>query len=96
MGSKIKRFDKEFKVKAIKLALSSSQSISQTAKELGIKETTLYSWVQNKRNSDIETHGEAGRDIHDELVRLRKENARLKEEREILKKAAVFFVKESQ
>lgn len=96
MGIKYKRFDKEFKAQAIKLALSSSQTITQTAKELGIKETTLYSWVKNRRNADIETHGEEGKNFHDELARLRKENARLKEEREILKKAAAFFVKESQ
>ena len=95
MGTKFKRYDKEFKTKAIKLALASSQSISQTAKELGVKETTLYSWVKNNRNTYIEQHGEAGKDVLDELAKLRKENARLKEEREILKKAAVFFAKES-
>jgi transposase len=96
MGAKLKRFDKEFREKAIKLALSSSQPMYQTAKDLGIKEATLYSWVKNKRNADIETHGEEGKNFHDELARLRKENARLKEEREILKKAAAFFAKESQ
>lgn len=96
MGRKFKRFDKEFKAQAIKLALSSSQTISQTAKELGIKETTLYSWIKNKKNTDIEKLGDEAKDYHDELARLRKENARLREEREILKKAAAFFAKESQ
>jgi transposase len=96
MGSKFKRFDKEFKAKAIKLAISTSQPICQTAKELGIKESTLYSWVNNKKSNDVETHGEEGKNFHDELARLRKENARLREEREILKKAAAFFAKESQ
>ena len=96
MKIRIKRFDKEFKSKAIKLAISSSQPISQSAKDLGINEGTLYSWVKNNRNAYIEAHGEKGNDIHDELAKLRKENARLKEEREILKKAAAFFSKESQ
>ena len=77
MGAKLKRFDKEFKSKAIKLAISSSQPISQTAKELGIKETTLYSWVQNNRKAYVEEHGEKGNDVYDELAKLRKENARL-------------------
>jgi transposase len=93
--TKLKRYDKEFKAKAIKLALSSPQSISQIAEELGVKAATLYSWVKNKKNTDIETHGEEGKNFHDELARLRKENARLREEREILKKAAAFFAKES-
>lgn len=96
MGTKLKRYDQEFKARAIKLALSDSQSISQTATELGIKETTLYSWVRNNRNAYVEQHGENGKDVLDELAKLRKENARLREEREILKKAAAFFAKEAQ
>jgi transposase len=96
MGAKLKTYDKEFKKKAIKLALSSSQPISHTAKELGVKESTLYSWVHNNKDTCIEQHGDGGKELLSELAKLRKENARLKEEREILKKAAVFFAKESQ
>jgi len=95
MGTKIKYYDKAFKEKAIKLALTSSQPISKTAKELGLKETTLYFWVKSNRNQYVEEHGAEGKNVLDELAKLRKENARLKEEREILKKAAVFFAKES-
>ena len=96
MGVKLKRYDKEFKIQAVKLALSSSQPIHQTAKELGVKETSLYSWVKQHRNSYVAEQGDKGIDLHNELAKLRKENARLKEEREILKKAAAFFAKESQ
>lgn len=96
MGTKLKRYDKEFKAQAVKLALSSSQPIHLTAKELGVKETTLYSWIKNNRDKYIQQEGENGIDIHNEVAKLRKENARLREEREILKKAAVFFVQESQ
>jgi transposase len=96
MGTKLKSYDKEFKERAIKLALTSSQPISKTAKELGMNEATLYSWVKSNRNAYVEQHGSSGKEILDELAKLRKENARLREEREILKKAAVFFVKEAQ
>ncbi len=96
MGTKLKSYNKEFKDRAIKLALTSSQSISKTAKDLGMNETTLYTWVKNNRDAYVEQHGDSGKEVLDELAKLRKENARLREEREILKKAAAFFVKEAQ
>ena len=96
MGTKLNRYDKEFKAQAIKLALSSSQSILKTANELGVKGTTLYSWIKGNRETYIQAEGDKGIDVHNELAKLRKENARLREEREILKKAAAFFAKESQ
>lgn len=96
MGTKLKKYDKEFKAQAIKLALSSSQSILKTANELGVKGTTLYSWIKANRETHIQAEGDRGIDVHNELAKLRKENARLREEREILKKAAAFFAKESQ
>lgn len=96
MGTKLKSYDKEFKERAIKLALTSSQSILKTAKELGMNEATLYSWVKSNRNAYVEQHGDNGKEVFDELAKLRKENARLREEREILKKAAAFFAKEAR
>lgn len=96
MGTKLKSYDKEFKERAIKLALTSSQSILKTAKELGMNEATLYSWVKSNRNAYVEQHGDSGKEVFDELAKLRKENARLREEREILKKAAAFFAKEAR
>jgi len=95
MGTKLKSYDKEFKDRAIKLALTSSQPISKTAKELGMNEATLYSWVKSNREAYVEQHGDNGKEVLDELAKLRKENARLREEREILKKAAAFFAKEA-
>jgi transposase len=94
------RYSEEFREEAIKLAITGEKTISQTAGDLGIKETTLYYWIQKARKSKApiidgdQTRSAA--DVIDELKRLRKENARLKEEREILKKAAVFFAKEEQ
>ena len=94
------KFDKSFQAEAIRLALTSGESIAQTAKNLGIKESTLYNWVSkakgNKADIPDGANSLTSEKMINELNRLRKENARLKEEREILKKATAFFVKEDQ
>lgn len=90
------KYDKSFKEEAVRLALTSTQSISQTARDLGIKENTLYNWISVAKNKSSESTNENSSKINlvEELNRLRKENARLKEEREILKKFATFIAKE--
>jgi transposase len=94
------RYDKTFQAEAVRLALSSGKSIAQTARELGIKGPTLYQWLEKaKKQTDIKNDSDPklnNSQLVEELNRLRKENVRLKEEREILKKAAVFFAKEEQ
>ena len=87
------RYDKTFREESIRLALTSSQPYSKTARDLGIKEATLYYWIKQSKNKAVNITDETGKQANlvDELNRLRKENARLKEEREILKKAAIFF-----
>jgi transposase len=95
----MKRYDETFKKEAVRLALSSGKSIAQTARDLGIKESLLYSWIAKVRKSEAKIPSDEfdnPADLIDELNRLRKENSRLKEEREILKKAAAFFAKEEQ
>lgn len=90
------KYDKAFKSEAIRLALTSNQSISKTARDLGLKDGTLYNWVSQERNKTKAKGNVAGQEINlvDEINRLRKENMRLREEREILKKATEFFAKE--
>ena len=75
------------------MTLTSSQPYSKTARDLGIKEATLYYWIKKSKKKAPTITDEAGKqgNLVDELNHLRKENARLKEEREILKKAAIFF-----
>ena len=91
------KYTKEFKQEAIRLALTSTQPIAQTARDLGIKESSLYNWVSQAKETLSPTEaGSSEPNLMEELNRLRKENARLKEEREILKKAATFFAKESK
>jgi len=95
-----KRYDTAFRREAIKLALTGEKTIAQTARDLGIKESSLYNWVsKTKKHKEEFKDGDkklSSAQLIEELTRLKKENARLKEEREILKKAAVFFAKEEQ
>jgi transposase len=95
-GSNPKSYPKEFKQTAVELALSNSEKpIQVLAKELGIHQNTLYVWIQNykKSNNLIEVSYKPSQE--DELKRLRKENARLKMECDILKKATAYFAKET-
>lgn len=94
----MKHHDQSFREEAVRLALTSSQPYSKTARDLGIKETTLYHWIRMSKDKAPIVADETGNQTNliDELNRLRKENTRLKEEREILKKATVFFAKESK
>ena len=90
------RYTTEFRQSAVKLAVESDLPISQTAKDLGVNENTLHTWI-GKYHTPVKANAATAEDepMHDELKRLRKENKRLREEREILKKAAAYFAKES-
>lgn len=95
--AKRQQFTKEFKLEAVRLWKSSGRPATAVARELGLRRNHLYKW-----QNEVETFGEAafpgkGGRAHsnDELARLRRENARLREERDILKKAAMYFAKES-
>ena len=88
-----RRFSIEFKREAVKLFRDSDKGISQVAKELGITPVMLRTWVDLVEAE--EKTGLSTEDL-DELKRLRKENARLKEEVEILGKATAFFASRKQ
>lgn len=93
------KYEESFKQEAIRLALSGGKSIAQTARDLGVKESLLYSWISQVKKSKAPLSSDEFKnasELIDEITRLRKENTRLKEEREILKKAAAFFAKEEQ
>ena len=87
-------YTKEFKKDAISLALR-SPSIKGAADNLGIPEGTLNTWIRAATiTKAVKENGAEVIDVAEELKKLRKENAKLREEREILKKAATFFAKE--
>jgi transposase len=83
----------EFKREAIQLYLSSEKSIPKMAKELGIADESLRRWVR-QHELDAGEHEGLTTDERQELSRLRRENKTLRQEREFLKKAAVFFARE--
>jgi transposase len=88
------RYTEEFKAEAIQLARSSPEkSIRQLAYEIGIADQTLRNWVRQTEVDAGEREGFTTQE-HEELKKLLKENRVLREEREILKKAAAFFAKE--
>jgi transposase len=89
----IQSYTLEFKQSSAKLAAESDQSVSQTAKDLGVHETTLYGWI-NKFHLKQSNCNSPDNPAAQELKQLRKENARLKQERDILKKAAAYFASE--
>ncbi len=93
--SKQKIYNSEFKESAVKLAIESKRPIAQTAKELGITKSTLYSWV-DKYSKPKEPTMRTDEHLYDELKRLKKDLARVTQERDLLKKAAAYFAKESQ
>ncbi len=89
-------YPSEFKESAVKLAIESNQPISVTADELGVNKHTLHTWISKYRGSQQPKSSPPTEEhLYDELKRLRKENKRLSEECDILKKAAAYFAKES-
>ncbi len=87
--SENKKYTSEFREQAVKLAVESDNPVSQTARELGVKESTLYTWIGKYHHpAPKNKSGAADEHIYDELKRLRKEIRHLKEERDILNAAA--------
>jgi transposase len=79
----------EFKREAVHIALTSRQPRRQVAADLGVGFSTLAKWIQRSRPDDLPPKADI--DLAKENERLRKENRLLLEERDMLKKATVFF-----
>jgi transposase len=90
-------FTPEFRAEAVRLCKVGDRTIAQVSKDLDLTENSLREWV---KRADIDA-GKGPPDAlttaeRDELTRLRRENKRLAQERDILKAAATFFAKESE
>ncbi len=88
-------YSKEFRAEAVRLLRSSGRPIPQLARELGCSEQSLRNWSRQGDVDDGKADGLSS-DERGELRRLRRENLILAEERDILKKAAAFFAKDSE
>jgi len=84
----------EFKVEAVRLYRTSNRSLKEVAADLGMPTNTLREWVRRTEAEGV-SPSVFTPDERAELMRLRRENRILKEEREILRKATAFFAKET-
>lgn len=91
--NKKRKFNKEFMESAVRL-VEGGKSAAQVARELGLPEWQVQTWVRNYRKRKDTTVGDVN--LLEENKRLKKELARLQEEAEILKKAAAFFARNQQ
>lgn len=93
-----KRFDKEFKISAVKMVTEGKELLRKVAEDLGIAENTLHNW-KRKYLSDQENSfpGKGHQKPEDaEITRLRKELAKVTQQRDFLKKAVVFFTQDEK
>lgn len=86
-----RKFTNEFKQEAVNL-VNQGLSVSVVARDLGLRDTTLHSWVKKERDGVLDPSSPKMQEL-EEIKQLRRENALLKQEREILKKATAFFAK---
>jgi transposase len=88
-------FTEEFKAGAVRLVLDEGKSISQVGRDLDVAQSVIGNWVKQARAD--RSHGKTGLTTEEraELTRLRREVKDLRQQRDILKKAAAFFAKES-
>lgn len=99
MGRKKPAYAEDFRREAVRLAEAGTKPLTQIARELGIHLETLRGWRRRYgRGADPESAAEAGivPSLAEENRRLRRENARLLEERDILKKATAFFARDAR
>lgn len=95
--SKRQSYTREFKLEAVRLLEQGDHTAAALAIQLGVRRNQLYKWQEEvHKYGDEAFPGSGRREASDEseVVRLRRELKRVKEERDILKKAAQFFAKE--
>lgn len=94
---KRREYTDEFKAGAVRLVLAEGRTVTQVAKDLDLTRSALDAWVaQARADTGQGRPGTLTTTERDELTRLRRENRQLKMERDILKKAAAFFAKQSR
>lgn len=96
MGTR-RRFSREYKQEAVQLVTQRGVTVAQASRELGLNPTVLGKWIREQRADPEHAFPGEGQQKPEqaELTRLRREVAKLKMERDILKKAAAYFAAES-
>ena len=90
-------YTREFKLEAVRLLREGDKPASQVAMALGVRRTLLYRWRDEyAAQGEAAFSGRPGPKPSDEVARLKRELAAVREERDILKKAAAYFAKELQ
>ena len=87
-----KRYSEAFKLEAVRLVHTSDRRVTEIAEHLGVTAKTLHEWVRHHRPP---APARVTGDERTELEQLRRDNARVRMERDILKKAAAFFARET-
>jgi transposase len=95
MGGERRKFTREFKREAVRLAESGDRPVTQVAENLGLDQSVLRRWIKQHQDDPEQSFPGKGRlkDRDEELRRLERELARVREERDILKKAVAIFSK---
>ncbi len=92
------RYSKEFREEAVKLVTEEGLSVPEAGRRLSLPPSTIVSWVKRFKAGKLGEIGKTYRpltEIEMELAKVKKENAELRMERDILKKAAAYFARES-
>ena len=91
-----KRYTPEFKDEAVRQVTEKGHPVQEVAARLGVSSHSLYSWVKAVRPTKDEQRSDELLDAKKEILKLRAELRRVEEERDILKKAAAYFARESE
>src|SRR6266550_7446897 len=92
MAETRRKFDEDFKIGAVRIVRETGKPIAQVARELGVNEGTLGNWCAQDRRARGEGSGALGEDERVELERLRRENAELTMQRDVLKRSVALWV----
>jgi transposase len=97
MKRTVQQYSPELRAEAVRLVLDQGRTQGEAAQRLSVPKGTIANWVARAKHGRGPVSGaKTAQELESEIARLRKELAEVKQEREVLKKAAAYFAKESQ